>query len=953
MPLRRHTQPAMASVLAAVFVAGALLPVRAEDPESTAHKPLLVTFGPRAAQSEGDHDYRQLVRISAPSDAGRLYIRVYDPDVGGAHDEPLAGFDTQTRFSLYGNGSETTIYRDPQGVVQETVTGEPVGSVEFRSDSEADGQWVTLFTVDASDGVAMGEAREFVLAIEGVSGNDGNVFDVFVSRQENENVAPHGTSVYSYVPTFQSPEEGVFVELRFRVPQDADALDVENFDAARGEIAYGGRFRSLPLGASNKSEWIRDRITLEADEPGRLGSVTFAGGNESPNDLTVFAGAPMDGANSVAKPVPVELPLRVFAFNRRPLTSFNKRQTACLEMRFGASASIDPDTDPLTHFWRFDGEGPWIPGAVLTHVFVKPGDHTGRLEVFDDTGMVASGDAFDFSFYVKPRPVAAFENPSLAAQDAEVQFDATASSTVDRPAGNHIVEYHWDFGDGDRLIQREGDPDFGKPVHAYRKFGDYTIGLTVVDSADNPCNTGSITGTIEINAPPVADAGGDRELLTGEIAKFDASASHDPDGSVIYHHWNFGDGAESIRQVTEHAWRRPGAYQVTLSVLDDSAFDTARDSETITVTVRDAANMEPQAVAGADRAAAVGKPFALDASGSADSDGSVLVYDWDFGDATGANTPKVSHTYWEPGAYPVTLKIRDNDKGEAIDTLVVTVAPPDNRAPLIDFPSRFRTMAHEPLRFDASEADDRDGSIIAFEWDFGDGTFGLGPVIEHRYDAPGVYDAKLTLTDNGVLNKQSSTIGFQVDVAHRPNERPIADAGEDVTTVAGSSIALSAAGSNDPDGSIIAYEWDFGDGNRSTGVGTRHIYQFPGTYRVGLKITDDGRSGDRLEHEDSITITVLPAENIEPVAIAAGELLVGVQEIVRFDGSPSYDPDGNIMRYQWDFGDGGNSSDRRPYHAFHDPGDYEVRLVVTDDGEEPKTNEAAFTVTVREAGAKE
>ena len=87
------------------------------------------------------------------------------------------------------------------------------------------------------------------------------------------------------------------------------------------------------------------------------------------------------------------------------------------------------------------------------------------------------------------------------------------------------------------------------------------------------------------------------------------------------------------------------------------------------------------------------------------------------------------------------------------------------------------------------------------------------------------------------------------------------------------------------------------------------------------------------------------------MAIASENLAVGVQEIVRFDGSGSYDPDGNIMRYQWDFGDGGKSPDRRPYHAFHDPGDYEVRLVVTDDGEEPKTSEAVFTVTVREAGA--
>jgi PKD repeat protein len=139
-----------------------------------------------------------------------------------------------------------------------------------------------------------------------------------------------------------------------------------------------------------------------------------------------------------------------------------------------------------------------------------------------------------------------------------------------------------------------------------------------------------------------------------------------------------------------------------------------------------------------------------------------------------------------------------------------------------------------------------------------------------------------------------------------------------------------------------------GDGNQSTGIATRHVYQFPGTYEVRLTVTDDGREEGRYTAFDTLEVKVVPRPNEPPVAAAGTDRTVKLKEIVRFDGSGSLDPDGNITAFRWDFGDGGQSPDEQPLHTFHDPGIYEVRLVVTDDAEEAATAETTVRITVTE-----
>ncbi|WP_449263019.1 PKD domain-containing protein, partial [Escherichia coli] len=71
------------------------------------------------------------------------------------------------------------------------------------------------------------------------------------------------------------------------------------------------------------------------------------------------------------------------------------------------------------------------------------------------------------------------------------------------------------------------------------------------------------------------------------------------------------------------------------------------------------------------------------------------------------------------------------------------------------------------------------------------------------------------------------------------NAPPVADAGADRTVAVAEEILFDAGGSHDPDGGIVAYRWDFGDGSTASGVNARHSFRKGGRHLVTLTVTDD------------------------------------------------------------------------------------------------------------------
>jgi PKD repeat protein len=139
--------------------------------------------------------------------------------------------------------------------------------------------------------------------------------------------------------------------------------------------------------------------------------------------------------------------------------------------------------------------------------------------------------------------------------------------------------------------------------------------------------------------------------------------------------------------------------------------------------------------------------FAFDASNSADDDGQIKSYRWDFGDGSTTNGRKVTHKYQSLGNYSVNLTVTDDD--EAVDTAGRDVEILRNSPPIAIFttsPSKGSTFTN--FAFDASRSNDPDGRITDYRWDFGDGKRAKGEDVTHTYAREGNYDVNLTVVDN-------------------------------------------------------------------------------------------------------------------------------------------------------------------------------------------------------------
>jgi PKD repeat protein len=137
---------------------------------------------------------------------------------------------------------------------------------------------------------------------------------------------------------------------------------------------------------------------------------------------------------------------------------------------------------------------------------------------------------------------------------------------------------------------------------------------------------------------------------------------------------------------------------------------------------------------------------------------------------------------------------------------------------------------------------------------------------------------------------------------------------------------LDASASSSSDGVIVAYDWDFGDGETGTGAVVTHTYEEKGVYDVTLVVTDSaGKTGARVQ--------IVEALNRAPHAIFAdiGKRIAMAVDI-EFDASDSYDTDGEIVSYEWDFGDGGTGYGEIVVHSYpRENLAYRVTLTVIDD----------------------
>jgi len=248
-------------------------------------------------------------------------------------------------------------------------------------------------------------------------------------------------------------------------------------------------------------------------------------------------------------------------------------------------------------------------------------------------------------------------------------------------------------------------------------------------------------------------------------------------------------------------------------------------------------------------------------------------------------------------------------------------------------------LTQENITFNATNSYDPDGTITDYFWDFGDGANATGIIANHAYAENGTYIITLTATDNEGLK---STLQSTITIQNRPPTAQFTKSAQIVYT--GETILFNATASFDPDGTIVSYYWDFDDETNAVGATVNHSYTHTGIYSVKLNVIDnDGASNVTTQFVTVLnrlplaSITIMPAQPKK-------------DEIVVFDASGCYDPDGTIVNYIWNFGDGNITETANPMitHVYATSGTFNVTLTLIDNNGGYK--EVVQTITINEGG---
>jgi PKD repeat protein len=402
----------------------------------------------------------------------------------------------------------------------------------------------------------------------------------------------------------------------------------------------------------------------------------------------------------------------------------------------------------------------------------------------------------------------------------------------------------------------------------------------------------------------------------------------DPGAPVDTWLWDFeGDGcftwSSGAGPNTTHVYPEPGTYRPVLKAMNGTEFVGAW----IFKALIDPESHPPTVVV---------NPVYVDTErgstvifqGTAVDDGQVVLYEWDFdGDGTfdvsSASTASFMWTYSRLGNFQAVLRATDDQgaTGSATVTVVVRNVPPTVHANGI-----VSDVEEVELRV---TADDPDGEVVTFEWEPGDGSEAVttsSDRVTHSYPGLGEYRVNVTVTDNDGATATTFFTVERVEPWVLPGVTATVDRDQvyvgdtvtfDVEIIEGSSATHS-------------YLWDLGDGNDSTERTLQHAYGQAGTFQVSVTVIDSRG----IDVSDEVTVRVLWTPNEAPVAVPSVEQWVRPGRNLRFSDA-SYDIDGWIVLWQWDFdGDGtfdhSNTTDGNHTHVYPEEGVFTAVLQVTD-----------------------
>jgi hypothetical protein len=238
--------------------------------------PFLVTFGKDGETTWwGDFYFYEIFFFSIPRDFKQsFYIKVLDPDTGGANDEIQGYWDTKCMYSVYGGkGTDPDKNEDSKGLLKGVnyKTGNLLASQVFGNDTRYDNKYYTFgpFNPSAGDINEKWNSYIFKIVCEGISGNDGNLYRYFLSRDRNKDLPIEGANAFTYAYIFRMWND--FKSVAHIYPYiDTGIVSIKqkNFDwDDDGTILVVSRYKqgiSVPI--SGQDKWNESTIPIEPAE---------------------------------------------------------------------------------------------------------------------------------------------------------------------------------------------------------------------------------------------------------------------------------------------------------------------------------------------------------------------------------------------------------------------------------------------------------------------------------------------------------------------------------------------------------------------------------------------------------------------------------------------------------------------------------------------------------------
>lgn len=350
--------------------------------------------------------------------------------------------------------------------------------------------------------------------------------------------------------------------------------------------------------------------------------------------------------------------------------------------------------------------------------------------------------------------------------------------------------------------------------------------------------------------------------------------------------------AVSIESSPEIVYTEPGVYFIGLEVNNEGSISHHRDTVIISSDIAPTISYTSQNAC-----------LTSLIQFTSESTSAGLAYTWDFGDGSNSSDENPAHTFSAAGDYEVTVTVDDGTCGNFTRQMITIYEEP---APDFTIPGG-TICTNQQVNFMNDTPGEFDG-LISYEWQVDGVTQSTEENFDFEFDAGGDKEIKLIASIPGCTVEMVKSL---LDVR---------EGAEPDFTFNDSCLGELVQFNNESVGSIVSYDWDFGNGITSTLENPALQFAEDGTFDVTLTTTNT--DGCITSEVKAITVRPLPIVDFES-ELACENLATQLTDLTTIELD-------NLAEWEWNFGDGSAASTtQNPIHTFETSGDYSVQLQVT------------------------